>query len=72
MQCQNVNADFREALSYNELKCIARSIAKWVYANFTEQAKSAWYSAQNGRRKTHGAGSGMIVKSGRSKIITEL
>lgn len=51
-QCQNVNADFREALSYNELKCIARSIAKWVYANFTEQAKSAWHSAQNARRKT--------------------
>ena len=54
-QCQNVNADFRESLSYNDLRCIAKSIASWVWVNFTPERKSAWHAAQNKRRKTLGS-----------------
>lgn len=71
-QCQNVNADFRETLSYNELRCIARSIAKWVYAHFNEQAKSAWHTAQNQKRKTYGAGSGRKPVSGKIILLGDI
>lgn len=57
-QCQKVNGDFPTPMLLNELKCIAKSISSWVWTNFTPQAKSAWHSAQNKRRKTYGSGSG--------------
>jgi len=37
-----------------ETLCIAKSIGNWVWTRFTPQGKSAWHSAQNKRRKTHG------------------
>ena len=65
-RCASVNGDFPTPMLENEVKCIAKSIGNWVWTRFTPQSKSAWHSAQNARRKTHGAG------SGRTKIITEL
>ena len=66
LRCLSVNGDFPTPMLENEVKCIAKSIGNWVWTRFTPQSKSAWHSAQNARRKTHGAG------SGRTKIITEL
>lgn len=60
-QCLRVNGDFPTPMMEKEVKCIAKSIGNWVWARFTPQAKSAWHSAQNARRKTYGA---------RKKIIT--
>lgn len=61
-RCASVNGDFPTPMMDKETLCIAKSIGNWVWTRFTEQGKSAWHSAQNKRRKTHGA---------RKKIITE-
>lgn len=50
-RCRGINGDFPCPMLDNEVKCIARSIGKWVWHRFTEQGKSAWHSAQNARRK---------------------
>lgn len=65
-RCSIINADFPVPMIPDEVGCIAKSIGKWVWAKFSEKGKSEWHSAQNQRRKTHGAG------TGRPKLIEEI
>ena len=53
-RCAYVNGDFPTPMMDKETLCIAKSIGNWVWTRFTPQGKSAWHSAQNKRRKTHG------------------
>jgi Replicase family/Primase C terminal 1 (PriCT-1) len=55
-RCLARNGDFLEPMNYNEVKAIARSIAKWVWSRFDLAASDAKFSKLQSFRRSFGGG----------------
>lgn len=64
-QCLSVNGDFPYPMMLNEVKCIAKSISKWVWYRFDIAASDKRFSEKQAHRAKQN------TKAGRNKIITE-
>lgn len=63
LQCQNVNGNFPEQMMFNEVKCISKSISKWIWYKFDIAASDKRFSEKQAHRAKQNTKAGRKVHS---------